>query len=347
MEVLLLTAPPGIGGVQRYSDALYKNMKNNDNNVNITKPKIKNFPFIGAALSMPFQTITMDAGSYDIVHNTTWYPVLLPRRGKSINISTAFEFQEIIHYPVLDTMPRRSLKERIWSRVAIETAEKAVLNSDYMLAISTQTVNEAIKLGVAKEKIFLVHVGIERRFVDTVISANKKEKEFKVGYLGALSSRKNISLVVNAFKYLDSKKYSLDLWGKSYGLDALTAKFITSHSNIKLNGVAKERDILNIYDSFNVFVFPSFYEGFGLPIIEAQARGLPVIIYKKGIITKEVRRYCFEAENAEHMAQLIEHIKNNGYNEKKRKMVMKYARGFTWEKTARETLKIYRRVLNK
>ena len=82
-----------------------------------------------------------------------------------------------------------------------------------------------------------------------------------------------------------------------------------------------------------------------LPILEAQSRGLPVIIYKNGKIPKEVRKYCFEAESPEHMAQIIENIKENGYNEKLRKKATAYARSFTWEKTARETLKVYNKII--
>ncbi|MEM3265162.1 MAG: group 1 glycosyl transferase, partial [Thermoplasmata archaeon] len=77
-----------------------------------------------------------------------------------------------------------------------------------------------------------------------------------------------------------------------------------------------------------------------------QARGLPVIIYKYGKIPKEVRKYCFEAESPEHMAQIIEELKENGYNEKLRKKATEYARSFTWEKCAKETLEIYKKILN-
>jgi len=52
-------------------------------------------------------------------------------------------------------------------------------------------------------------------------------------------------------------------------------------------------------------MFPSLYDSFGLPILEVQARGLPVMIYKYGKILKGVRKYCFEAESPEHMAQII------------------------------------------
>ena len=110
-------------------------------------------------------------------------------------------------------------------------------------------------------------------------------------------------------------------------------------------GFVPEEKIVEIYDPSDVFMFPSLYDSFGLPILEAQSRGLPVIIYKYGKIPKEVRRYCFEAESPEHMAQIIEQLKANGYNEKERKKAMDYARSFTWEMTARETLEVYKKVL--
>ncbi|MEM3860160.1 MAG: glycosyltransferase, partial [Candidatus Micrarchaeaceae archaeon] len=116
-------------------------------------------------------------------------------------------------------------------------------------------------------------------------------------------------------------------------------------SNVSLMGYLKEKDKVKTYDSFNAFIFPSLYEGFGSPILEAQARGLPVIIYKYGKIPKEVRKYCFEAESPEHMAQIIEELKENGYNERLKKKAIKYARSFTWEKTAKETLGVYKTVV--
>jgi len=58
-----------------------------------------------------------------------------------------------------------------------------------------------------------------------------------------------------------------------------------------------------------------------------------------------VRKYCFEAESPEYMAQIIKQLKENGYNEKESKKAMDYARSFTWERTAKETLEVYKKVL--
>ena len=102
--------------------------------------------------------------------------------------------------------------------------------------------------------------------------------------------------------------------------------------------------IENEYANAGLFILTSRFESFSPVTLEAQARGLPVIIYKYGKIPKEVRKYCFEAESPEHMAQIIEQLKENGYNEKEMKKAMDYARSFTWEKTAKKTLEVYKKL---
>ena len=150
--------------------------------------------------------------------------------------------------------------------------------------------------------------------------------------------------MLEAFKHIESKQFEMHIYGKlGYNRNKII-DIAKDDNRIKFMGFAPEDKLVDIYDSFNVFVFPSYYEGFGIPIIEAQSRGLPVIIYKKGKIPKEVRKYCFEAKSPEHMAHIIENIKKNGYNKKLMYKAMDYARNFTWERCARETLEVYKSV---
>ena len=110
-------------------------------------------------------------------------------------------------------------------------------------------------------------------------------------------------------------------------------------------GFAPEDRIVDIYDSFDVAVHTTLYAGFELEIIEEQARGLPVIIPKTSMIPKEVKKYCIEAEDESHMAQIINNIKENGYNIKIKNRAIRYARTFTWKRNAEETFKVYMKIL--
>ncbi len=165
--------------------------------------------------------------------------------------------------------------------------------------------------------------------------------------MGLVGENKNVSFAISAMNRLNNSKYIFEIWGKpEYNYNKILAA-ARNKANIYFMGFAPEDKIVSIYDSFDVFVHPTLYEGFGLPILEAQARGLPVIIYKYGKIPKEVRKYCFEAESPEHMAQIIENIKENGYNEKSRNKATTYARSFTWKKTAKETLRAYETIIKR
>jgi alpha-1,3-rhamnosyl/mannosyltransferase len=121
----------------------------------------------------------------------------------------------------------------------------------------------------------------------------------------------------------------------------------SSDDRIKFRGFAPEEKKASIYSSFDVLLFPSLYEGFCSEIFEAQALGIPVVLYKKSKIPKETRKYCFEAEDEAHMAQIMDDLMKNGYSESRRKSAAEYARSFTWEKCARETLKAYREILKR
>ena len=103
--------------------------------------------------------------------------------------------------------------------------------------------------------------------------------------------------------------------------------------------------LVDTYDSFDALVMPSMYEGFGLGILEAQARGIPVIINSKGKVPRETSRYCMKADSPKGIAKLLWHLKDKGYDEHLRKTAMKYAKGFTWMRTAEETLKIYKALM--
>jgi glycosyltransferase involved in cell wall biosynthesis len=349
MKVVLLGLEgdfsPKIGlGIQRYMFEIYSNLHKID--MNIEKIEFKKIKFLGNGLSFTTKALFRNFDSYNIVHNlmpVPFFKTKIVRRNYKI-ITTAHDFQ-IILYPKYTFDHGATLKDKLWLDLIIKLGLKSTLNSDYILADSSQTRDEAIKLGFDRNKIFVVNLGIDKRFMQP-INPKKDKNKFIVGYLGAMRKRKNLEFGVNTANIIKNKDIIFNIYGKKeFEYEYLVN--ISKNKNINFKGFAPEEKIVDIYDSFNAFIFPSYHEGFGFPILEAQTRGLPVIIYKYGKIPKEVRKYCFEAESPEHMAQIIENLKENGYNEKLRKKATEYARSFTWEKCARETLEVYKKVLEK
>jgi len=322
-----------------YTYNLYKNLINLD--MQIATINIKISPILGKGISIMLDSIKRDFSMYDIIHNLDLNPFFPLRKGKAITINTVHDIAFVLDKNSIKE-DIHSIRHIIWSNFVTKLGLYSTLNADYLIAVSTLTKEDLISLGYDRNRIFVVNHGIDERFLAPTRSY--PNKKFIVGYLGVLAVRKNPRFLIEAFKALKDTNTELHVWGKpGYSMQKIIQD-ANKIKNIKFKGFAPEDKKVEIYDSFDVFVFPSLYEGFGIPIIEAQSRGLPVIIYKYGKIPKEVRRYCLEAESPEHMVQIIEDLKENGYNEKERKKAMEYARSFTWERTAKETLEAYRKL---
>ena len=169
----------------------------------------------------------------------------------------------------------------------------------------------------------------------------------RIGYIGSLAYHKNVIFVLKAAEILkDQDAYRFQVYGNGIEYKALL-DYKSSHrlKNVEFMGFAQESRMAQTYDGFDIFMFPSLYEGFGMPILEAQARGLPVITYKYGKIPEEVRKYCFEAKNEEHAAQIMCDLRDHGYNEKLKRKATAYACSFRWSKTAKSTQDVYREIL--
>ena len=333
-------------GQKRYAFQIYENIRKQTKNKDYKNIKIIKFESskrIGILPSFFLENSFKNFNSFDLLHLLGQLPFINIFNNKCKIAVTAHDFRPLLD-PVWDEEIGKSINDKVYKIFAI-LGSKLALKADFLLSNSTQTKKEAIRLGYPKENIYVVNLGIEKRFINSENKLGLTNKEnFRAGYLGSFMKHKNLRFIFQASKSITDDKILFNIYGNENTDQEKLLQHLSEFPKIKFMGFAPEEKIVEIYDSFDVFVFPSLYEGFGLPILEAQARGLPVIIYKYGKIPKEVRKYCFEAESPEHMAQIIEELKENGYNEKERKKAMEYARSFTWERTARETLEIYRKL---
>ena len=243
--------------------------------------------------------------------------------------------------PELNPEDHKDLRRILGLHLVLLRGIKTALRSDFIIANSTQTRNEAIKLGFDSKNAFVVNLGLDSGFFSKK-GRKQKGKQFKVGYIGAVSTTKNVGVAVNAFSQLIDKKAIFEVWGKKEGRYEELRNLAGDDPRIRFMGFAPEERLVSIYDSFDAFVHPTLYEGFGFPILEAQARNLPVITLKGARIPEEVKKYCIEVKDEGHMADKLEHLRLNGYSEKSRKRAAAYARTFTWGRAARGTVGVYR-----
>jgi glycosyltransferase involved in cell wall biosynthesis len=153
-----------------------------------------------------------------------------------------------------------------------------------IIAVSESTRNDAIRLlRVPPEKIVVIHSGVAEAFyhvdAEAVASVRKRYRLARpfVLSIGTVEPRKNMSGLVSAFEALPAAlqdEFDLVLVGPMGWADASTAKRV---HGVRYLGYVPERDIAPLTAAATVFAYPSLYEGFGFPVAQAMAAGVPVI----------------------------------------------------------------------
>ena len=233
---------------------------------------------------------------------------------------------------------------------------------DHLVAVSENTKRDIVELtGTPAEKVSVIYSGLNLEPVanDSVATLAVKEKyrlpEKFIFYLGTIEPRKNISGLIEAYNLLrasgDFADYKLVIAGANgWRMQGIMKTFENSpfKNDIKFLGYVPKEDNAHLYSLASLFVYPSFYEGFGFPILEAFACGTPVI-------TSSVSSMPEIAENA---AILI-----NPYNYADLAMAMKEAlnnpilrqkmadsgrlasQRYTWDSAAKSYLQIFKNIV--
>ena len=153
-----------------------------------------------------------------------------------------------------------------------------------IIAVSEATRQDAIRLlGIAPEKIVTIHSGVASAFFhvppDSIASVRARyqlKREFILA-IGTIEPRKNFSGLVGAYRALPAAlqdEFELVVAGPMGWADPQTARSVRS---VRYLGYVAERDIAALTAAATVFAYPSLYEGFGFPVAQAMAAGVPVI----------------------------------------------------------------------
>ncbi len=257
----------------------------------------------------------------------------------------AFIPQRILHYK----LDHGGIIRHIWALIA---QKRAIRKADFLIAISENTKNDLIKyLHISEEKIQVVYNGVNHNIFRV---RNKYYTRERVGlikdnkYILNVSSseqRKNFPSVLKAFSIIFESQYNFNLIhvGK---LDKkskdMIKKLNLDRQFINFENISEEKLAL-LYNASDLFVFPSFYEGFGLPVLEAMASGCPVITSNKSSLPEVVDNagILVDPENIDELGNMMYKVLTN--NKLQKDMIQRgveQAKKFSWQKCAREIYSI-------
>lgn len=247
-------------------------------------------------------------------------------------------------------LPSDLYKLKTWTRQAVQ-------KSSHIIAVSTATKNDLINLyNVNPQKITVVHNGYDSEFFNLKVEPNHKllsnysllPKSY-ILFLGTIQPRKNAIKLVQAFHLLKLAGYKGKLviaGGIGWMADETLAVIKSSpeSKDIVLTGYINDETRKALYANADVYVLPSLYEGFGVPAIEAMGCGAPVAVSDNSSLPEVVGEagLYFNASDPEGMFDAIMSIKKDRASWVKKSL--KRAQDFSWEKCAKETLKVITNV---
>lgn len=233
--------------------------------------------------------------------------------------------------------------------------------ADKIIAISANTKKDIMSLlKIPEEKIVVIHSAVSSEFrpmVDTgKIAAAKTKYGIRGKYIldvGTLEPRKNLPFLVKAFDSAVKKgkiEHNLVLTGKKgwYYEDLFNLiEELNLGQRVILPGYVADEDLPALYNGADLFCFPSLYEGFGFPPLEAMSCGTPVIAARNSSIPEVVGEAGLLLPLTDTdlwTKNIIKLLANPKKLAELKSKGLERAKEFSWEKTARETIEVYNEI---
>lgn len=241
--------------------------------------------------------------------------------------------------------------------------DQAVKNTDHIIAVSEATKQDLVKLlGVPHRKISVIYEGVNPAYYQTEKTETHTFVKEKFGldpgflfFISTIEPRKNIPTLLKGFKWLKDhhqRPEKLVLAGsRGWLFEEVddTIKQLNLENDVILLGRVNDSAVKYLYNAASMLVYPSFYEGFGLPPLEAMNCGTPVIASKIKVMPEVVGDAALLIDPLDDEAIGVAMNRLLTDETLRQELIakgLKRASKFSWAQAAKETLAVYRKTVN-
>ena len=313
----------------------------------------------------------------DLIRKIWWEKYSLPKKIKNDKCDVFFSLYQcptILNHDVKHLMLAHDIVPKLFpeyldnwrKKYYWQLTERAIAKADKILAVSRHTEKDLIKyLNIPAGKITPNYIDVDEIYKKRVIQKESarvlKKYKLKPGYIlagGGMEVRKNVEGVFHAYKFMLEREFAEDLpplvvFGKllpnlSLAFDAENfLKVLNLTTKVKLLDTVPQKDMPALYKNSSFFVYPSYYEGFGMPPLEAMNQGKPVIVSKKSSLPEvgdDGVLYC-QADDIYDIAMVMKNVLSNPQlREDLSRRAKMQAKKFSWEKFTKKVLNIIENV---
>lgn len=288
----------------------------------------------------------------DLFHATHYVIPPLARARAVVTI------HDIIHVLYPQFLPNRAAL--LYARVMIR---RALRRADRIITVSYNSKRDLVDyFGIAPARIEVVYNGVADRFQPSIPREERDRVVVKYGlprpyllFLGGEKPHKNVRNVIRAFAEARRERalpHALVLAGpmpkNRNRVEALIAA-LDLDSRVFRPGIVPEEDLPGLFAGADAFLYPTLYEGFGLPVVEAMACGVPVLTSATSALQEIAGGYAYLVDPMD-VAAIARGIVDLATDPRRRaefaELGKRRARDFSWEKAGEQTLKIYADALS-
>jgi glycosyltransferase involved in cell wall biosynthesis len=281
----------------------------------------------------------------DLLHNAAFVGPL----ASSCPYVTTVHDLSFLYYPDSFRRLRRGYL-RAFARMSVRRARRVI-------AVSESTKQDLVKVyGISPAKIDVVHNGVDASFQPlpaSEVAAFRQQEGLPdrfVLFVGTLEPRKNVVRLVEAYAKLAERPPLVLVGGKGWFYNEIFGRVeaLGLTGEVQFPGFVPAKDLPLWYNAADLFVYPSIYEGFGLPVLEAMACGTAVITSTASSLPEVVGEAgkLVDPTDTDGLATAMEQVLGDEeLREQMQTAGLVQAGGFSWEKAARQTVDSYRQAL--
>ncbi|MSR39784.1 MAG: glycosyltransferase family 1 protein [Planctomycetes bacterium] len=257
-------------------------------------------------------------------------------------------------HPEFSTEANRVYCEQQW--------ERATRYADRILTVSHFSKAEIVQhMGIAADRVDVVHEAADPMFCQVKGARIPDRLKAQIGnrpfvlYVGSIEPRKNLTTLIEAFATMHSRTKSnavLAIAGGSGWKNSAIYAAIEQHGmkdKVHFLGFVTDPELIELYNTCTLFCYPSIYEGFGLPVIEAMSCGAPVITCRVASLPEvggDAALYIDDPRDTAALSRLLQEvIEDPALQAKLRRDGLAQAARFHWDRTAQETLSLMQRTV--
>jgi glycosyltransferase involved in cell wall biosynthesis len=283
----------------------------------------------------------------DLVH---YFKPAMATRAVAQSVATMYDVMPLL-FPDTQTFAQRTY----WRQQLPRTARLCT----HLLTISECSKRDIVEnLQVAPERITVTPPGVDPRFrpvppaARAALRGQYRLPERFYLFLGTIEPRKNIARLIRAFSRIaGAVPHDLVIagkWGWRFGDVKTAAANPRIRSRVHFLSHVAAEDLPALYSAADAFIFPSLYEGFGLPPLEAMACGTPVVTSNVSSLPEAVGPHAelVNPRDEEALARAMERlVMDRTVHDRLANEGVVWSRAFTWDRTAEQTIAVYTRLL--